>query len=117
VRANTNAPGPAGSPGREDERQPRPIVAPGDDGPGCGHALCLFERNCLGIQAEVELRAARADRAHRRKVGLLLVDALSLAQAEAPLFEVACYSGSLKQRKRAGDLLAVALQRVVRRAA
>ena len=83
-----------------------------DAGPGCGHSMCLFERDCLILQAEAELEAARADRLHRREVGRLLAEALALRADEAPLFEVACYSPDLSCRIAAGALLVAALERL-----
>ena len=83
-----------------------------DDGPGCGHDLCLFERHCLIIQAAVELEAARADRAHRHHVALLLCRYLGLPEDVARVARVALYSRSLEARIRAGELLADELQAV-----
>lgn len=76
------------------------------DGPGCGHEICILERDCLVIQAEVELEAARADLAHRHHVALLLCRYLGLAEDVAAVAEVAFYSRSLEARIRAGELLA-----------
>jgi len=76
-----------------------------DQGPGCCHDVCLFERHCLCIQVEVELAAARADRAHRRMVAALLCRCLGLSEDVAPVAAIAMYSPSLVTRIRAGELL------------
>ena len=86
-------------------------------GPGCGHDLCLFERHCLVDQADVEMLDVAADRAFRRHRGETLARAIGLGAREGKLLEVILYSPSLRQRKRAGDLLSLALQRLARRAA
>lgn len=87
------------------------------DGPGCGHELCLFERHCLVLQDEVELEAARADRVHRREMGLALAHAIGLGADEAPLFEICAYSPDISCRIAAGELIVGALERLSKCAA
>jgi hypothetical protein len=76
-----------------------------DTGHGCAHADCLFERDCLVVQADVELEAARADRLHRRHVAVLLCQCLGLPEDVVPVAIVAMYSPSTVARIRAGELL------------
>ncbi len=83
-----------------------------DGGPGCGHSMCLFERDCLIIQAEFELDEARADRIERREAGRGRANVFGLSEGEGPLFEVILYSSDLAQRIRAGERLCLALQRI-----
>ena len=84
---------------------PHPRAEVGHEGAACGHATCLFERHCLTVQAEVELDSARAERAHRRRVALLLCAWAGLHEDVAAVAEVAMYSGSMEARIRAGELL------------
>ena len=90
-------------------------VIRGTDGPGCGHDLCLFERHCLVLQADVELREALADRARMRENGRRWARAFGLSEDKGLLLEVIAYSSSLPHRERAAVLLTEALS--IRRAA
>ena len=87
------------------------------DGPGCGHDLCLFERHCIVLQAEIELLEARADRAYRLEKGLRLARSLGLGAPEGRLFEVVLYSPDLPSRVAAGELLSGALRHLAADAA
>lgn len=82
------------------------------DGPGCGHSLCLFERDCLVIQAEDELQACRAGREHRREMGRDLAGRLGLGNDEGRLLEVFAYSPDLGCRVGAAERLVAALERL-----
>jgi hypothetical protein len=84
-----------------------------DAGPGCGHDLCAFERDCFVLQAAVEREAARADRAHRLEMGRRLAHALGLGDDEGRLLEVIAYSPDLGCRIAAGAMLVGALERLV----
>ena len=88
-----------------------------DEGPGCGHELCAFERDCLVVQATVELQAARADRQHRDRMGRRMASRLGLGPDEGPLLEVIAYSPDLGCRVAAAGMLVGALERLGRRAA
>lgn len=88
-----------------------------DAGPGCGHSMCLFERDCLIRQSEVELEGAIAGRQERREMGRDLAARLGLGADEGKLFEVVAYSHDLGCRIAAGELLVGALERLERRAA
>lgn len=92
------------------------VIAP-DAGPGCGHALCLFERDCLVFQAEAELEDAVAGRQERREMGRTFARRLGLGDDEGRLLEVIAYSPDLGCRIAAAGMLVGALGRLGRRAA
>ena len=74
--------------------------------------MCLFERHCLVIQAEVELVDAIPDRVSRRHKGRALAHTFGLRDDEARLFEVVLYSPDRDSRIAAGQLLCHALSGV-----
>jgi hypothetical protein len=77
--------------------------------------MCLFERDCLVVQAEVELDDFRADRARRRALCAEMAIGMGLGTREGRLLEVIAYSFDKVQRLRAADLLVTALRRAARR--
>ena len=67
--------------------------------------MCLFERDCLVVQADAEFEDAVADNAHRRHVAALLCRCLGLCEDVIPVAIVMMYSPSTVARIRAGELL------------
>jgi hypothetical protein len=116
VPRHGNAPGRAPA-GRGESDRSGAIVAQADDGPGCGHELCLFERDCLVLQAEADLQAARADREDRARMGRRLAARLGLGPDEGRLLEVIAYSPDVGCRLAAAGMLVGALERLAREAA
>jgi hypothetical protein len=90
------------------------LAPPAAEGPGCGHELCLFERDCLVVQAEAERVEAELDRTHRAEMGAELADRLGLGPDEGRLLEVIAYSPDLAARIAAADELVEALWRIAR---
>ena len=84
----------------------------GDGGPGCGHDLCLFERDCLVLQADAELQAARINRRHRARMGRCIAALLGLGEDEGRLLEVIGYSPDVGCRIAAAAMLVGALERL-----
>lgn len=90
------------------------MLPPGDDdGPGCSHECCLFERDCLVVQAELELLEARADNLVRRERGADLLHAMGAPLELLPLLLVALHSPAVRTRVAAAGLLQVELVRGV----
>jgi hypothetical protein len=86
-------------------------------GPGCGHALCLFERDCLVLQADAEFQAARGDRQHRERTARYMASLIGLGEDEGRLLEVIAYSPDFECRLVAAGMLVGALERLAQRAA